>query len=66
MSRDMSLPLSEALSLEQRFRLQVLRQDVKHLTLHEAQFFIVEISKQLMLKENHVRQLQGSRMPEEL
>ncbi|MEO1132452.1 MAG: phycobilisome degradation protein NblA [Cyanobacteria bacterium J06639_1] len=60
MSREMARTTFSELQLEQKFRLQVLRQDVKQLTLPEARIFIMELSKQLMLRENRIKDLTQS------
>jgi hypothetical protein len=46
----MDMPTS--LSLEQQFKLQVLREQVKNLSLDQAQEYLVEVMRQNMVKEN--------------
>lgn len=45
------------LSLEQQFKLQILRQQVKTLSREEAQDCLIEVLKQMMLKDNLVKNL---------
>ncbi|MCU0543327.1 MAG: NblA/ycf18 family protein [Oscillatoriaceae cyanobacterium Prado104] len=46
----MDMPTS--LSMEQQFKLQVLREQVKSLTLDQAQEYLIEVMRQNMVKEN--------------
>jgi len=48
---------SEQLTLEQEFKLQVLREQVKSLDLDQAQDYIVELLRQMMVKENMFKHL---------
>jgi len=43
------------LSLEQQFKLQVLREQVKSLTQEQAQEYLVEVMRQMMVKDNLVK-----------
>ena len=43
------------LSLEQQFKLQVLREQVKGLSLEQAQEYLVEVLRQSMVKDNLMR-----------
>ncbi|MEL7036377.1 MAG: NblA/ycf18 family protein [Cyanobacteria bacterium J06592_8] len=45
-----------SLSLEQQFKLQLLREQVKGLSLEEAQEYLVEVLRQSMVKDNLMRQ----------
>ncbi|MEM1239652.1 MAG: NblA/ycf18 family protein [Cyanobacteria bacterium P01_H01_bin.26] len=45
------------LSLEQEFELQLLKEQVKTLSLDQAQDYVVEMMRQMMLKENLFRHL---------
>lgn len=45
------------LSLEQEFRLQVLSEQVRALDANEAQEYIVELIRQMMVKDNLVKHL---------
>jgi Phycobilisome degradation protein nblA len=49
-SNFMDMPTS--LSMEQQFKLQVLREQVKSLTLDQAQEYLIEVMRQNMVKEN--------------
>jgi hypothetical protein len=49
-SNYMDMPTS--LSMEQQFKLQVLREQVKNLTLDQAQEYLIEVMRQSMVKEN--------------
>ena len=46
----MDMPIS--LSMEQQFKLQVLREQVKTLSQDEAQEYLLEVMRQNMIKEN--------------
>ena len=46
---DMSTP---SLSMEQQFKLQVLREEVKRLSQDQAQEYLLEVMRQNMVKEN--------------
>ena len=45
------------LSLEQEFKLKVYREQVKELTLEQSQEYLLEIMRQLMVKENLIKHL---------
>lgn len=45
------------LSLEQQFKLQVLKEEIKTLTHEQAQEYLVEVFRQMMLKDNLVKNL---------
>ena len=45
------------LSLEQEFKLQVVRDQVTGLTLEQAQEYVVEVMRQMMVKDNLVKHL---------
>jgi hypothetical protein len=40
------------LTLEQQFKLQTFREDIKSLTLEQAQEYLIELLRQNMVKEN--------------
>ena len=44
------------LSLEQQFKLQILREQVKNLNLEQAQDYLLEVLRQSMVKDNLLRQ----------
>lgn len=45
------------LSLEQQFKLKVYREQVKELSPEESQAYLLEVMRQLMVKENVIRHL---------
>lgn len=45
------------LSLEQQFKLKMYKEQVKDLTLEQSQEFLVEVLRQLMVKENLIKHL---------
>lgn len=45
------------LSLEQQFRLQVLSEEVQNLSQEEAQEYLLEMFRQMMVKENLFKHL---------
>lgn len=45
------------LSLEQQFKLQVLSEQAKNLTREQAQEYLIEIFRQMMIKDNLMKQL---------
>ena len=45
------------LSLEQQFKLQVLREQVQGLTREQAQECLMEVLRQMMVKDNLVKHL---------
>ena len=51
----MNLPLE--LSLEQQFSLKMYEGQVKDLSPEQAQNFLLEVMRQLMIKENVIRHL---------
>ncbi|MEO1006850.1 MAG: NblA/ycf18 family protein [Cyanobacteria bacterium J06638_38] len=51
----MDLPME--LSLEQQFNLKIYEKQVKSMSHEEAQQFLVEVLRQLMVKENMVKHL---------
>ncbi|OCR00699.1 phycobilisome degradation protein nblA [Oscillatoriales cyanobacterium USR001] len=46
----MEMPIG--LSLEQQFKLQVLRDEIKNLSLEQAQEYLIEVLRQSMVKDN--------------
>lgn len=51
----MDLPLS--LSMEQQFNLRMYESQVKNLSADQAQEFLLEVMRQLMIKDNVIRHL---------
>ncbi|RMF27029.1 MAG: phycobilisome degradation protein NblA [Cyanobacteria bacterium J083] len=45
------------LSLEQQFKLQMLKDQVKSLTREQAQEYLVELLRQMMVKDNLMKHL---------
>ena len=45
------------LSLEQQFKLQILGQQVKQLNQQQAQEYLLEVMRQMMVKDNIVKKL---------
>ena len=55
-----SEPIMESqgnLTLEQQFKLTVVKEQVKDLSLEQAQEFVVEMMRQMMVKDNLVKQM---------
>ena len=48
---------SASLSLEQQFKLEVLKDQVKGLTQEQAQDYLIEVFRQMMVKDNLMKQL---------
>jgi hypothetical protein len=48
---------SANLSLEQQFKLQVLKEEIKTLTQEQAQEYLIEVFRQMMVKDNLVKNL---------
>jgi len=47
----------DILTLEQQFKLQILREEVKKLNLEQAQDYLIEVLQQNMLKDNVFKQM---------
>lgn len=45
------MPQNTELTLEQQFQLQVLKTQVKNLTLEESQEYLLEMFRQMMVKD---------------
>ena len=45
------------LTLEQKFQLQVLKDQVRNLSHEDAQNYVVEVMRQMMVKDNLVKHL---------
>lgn len=52
-----SMDIPMELSLEQKFNLKLYEEQVKHLSPEESQQFVLELMRQLMVKENVIRHL---------
>ena len=48
---------SASLTLEQKFKLEVLKDQVKDLTQQQAQEYLIEVFRQMMVKDNLVKHL---------
>ncbi len=46
-----------ALSLSQQFQLQVLKDQVRNLSHEQAQDYVVEVMRQMMVKDNLVKHM---------
>lgn len=46
-----------SLSVEQQFKLKVVQDQVKGLSLEQAQEYVVEVMRQMMVKDNLVKHL---------
>ena len=51
------MDLSGQLSLEQKFKLKVLQEQVQDLSKEEAQQYLLEMFRQMMVKDNLVKNL---------
>ncbi|PZV11438.1 MAG: phycobilisome degradation protein nblA [Leptolyngbya sp.] len=51
----MNVPME--LSLEQKFNLKVYEEQVKGLSLEQSQDFLLEVLRQLMVKDNMIKHL---------
>ena len=49
--------MSASLSIEQQFKLKILKDQVKSLSLEQAQAYVVEAIRQMMVKDNLLKQL---------
>ena len=49
--------LPGSLSMEQQFKLQVLKDQVQGLSLEQAQEYVIEVMRQMMVKDNLVKHL---------
>nr|NP_045072.1 Ycf18 [Cyanidium caldarium]O19900.1 RecName: Full=Uncharacterized protein ycf18 [Cyanidium caldarium]AAB82689.1 unknown [Cyanidium caldarium]WDB00199.1 phycobilisome degradation protein [Cyanidium caldarium] len=47
----------QSLTLEQEFKLKVYKENLKKLTLKQSQKHLVEVLKQMMLKDNIIKYL---------
>jgi len=49
--------LPGSLSMEQQFKLKIVQDQVKGLSLEQAQEYVVEVMRQMMVKDNLVKHL---------
>jgi acyl-CoA-binding protein len=50
-------PMPGSLSMEQQFTLQALKTQVKGLSLEQAQDYVIEVMRQMMVKDNLIKHL---------
>ena len=55
--RGKNMDTSASLTLEQKFKLEVLKDQVKDLTQEQAQDYLIEVFRQMMVKDNLMKQL---------
>lgn len=48
---------SGKLTIEQQFKLQVLQQEIEHLTLEQSREYLIEAFRQIMIKENLCKEM---------
>jgi hypothetical protein len=51
------MEISAQLTLEQQFKLQILKEEVKQLSQEQAQEYLMEVFRQMMVKDNLVKHL---------
>ena len=51
------------LSMEQQFKLKIVQDQVKGLSLEQAQEYVVEVMRQMMVKDNLVKHLLKNAYP---
>ena len=51
------MDMSASLSLEQKFKLEVLKDQVKNLSQEQAQEYLIEVFRQMMVKDNLMKQM---------
>ena len=51
------MDMSASLTLEQKFKLQILKDQVKDLSQEQAQDYLMEVFRQMMVKDNLMKQL---------
>lgn len=50
-------PMPGSLTMEQQFKLKVLEDQVQSLSLEQAQEYVIEVMRQMMVKDNLVKHL---------
>lgn len=53
---------SASLSLEQKFKLEVLKDQVKNLTKEQAQEYLIEVFRQMFIKDNLMKQIMKGKL----
>lgn len=51
------MDLSASLTLEQQFKLEVLKDQVKNLSKEQAQEYLIELFRQMMVKDNMIKKI---------
>lgn len=57
MSTPQKDPMPGSLTMEQQFKLKVLEDQVQSLSLEQAQEYVIEVMRQMMVKDNLVKHL---------
>ncbi|MGC1305960.1 MAG: NblA/ycf18 family protein [Phormidesmis sp.] len=57
MSNQRKDTLPGSLSMEQQFKLKIVQDQVRGLSLEQAQEYVVEVMRQMMVKDNLVKHL---------
>lgn len=55
--RRITMDISAKLTLEQQFKLQILKDQVQNLSHEQAQEYLIEMFRQMMVKDNLVKHL---------
>jgi hypothetical protein len=58
---ELSQPLTE-LTIEQQFKLKVYADETQSLSAKEAQIFLIQMTRQNMIKDNVIRHLIGNQL----
>ena len=56
MNKAESNAMAGDLSMEQQFELQVIQNQVENMSLEHAQIYVVEVTRQMMVKDNLIKQ----------
>jgi len=51
------MDISASLTLEQQFKLEVLKDQVKALSKEQAQDYLIEVFRQMMVKDNVIKKI---------
>lgn len=54
---DMPMDMPTTLSMEQQFKLKLYQEQVKALSQEQAQLYLLEVMRQMMVKDNLLKQL---------
>ena len=55
--KENTMDFAIGLNMEQEFRMEVYRSEIKHLTREQAQEYLLEVLRQAMVKDNVIKQL---------